>query len=98
MCGQPRQLLGFALTQTDRYLKPRHVRRPRRGESVTRVVPFGTVANVLRARRESDPGAPAVRCGGGWLTNAELDQASDRVAGGLRGLGVGKGDRVAFIL
>jgi crotonobetaine/carnitine-CoA ligase len=56
------------------------------------------VADVLRARAASDPDAPAVRCGGGWLTNAELDAVSDRVAGGLRGLGVAKGDRVAFIL
>jgi crotonobetaine/carnitine-CoA ligase len=65
---------------------------------VTRVVPSGTVANVLRARRESNPDAAAVRCGGGWLSNAQLDAVSDRIAGGLRGLGVSKGDRVAFIL
>jgi crotonobetaine/carnitine-CoA ligase len=56
------------------------------------------VADVLRSRAAADPDGAAARCGGDWLTNAELDAASDLVAGGLRELGVGKGDRVAFIL
>jgi crotonobetaine/carnitine-CoA ligase len=56
------------------------------------------VADILRSRCESDPNAEFIRCGGAWLTNAELDAAAGHVAGGLRELGVAKGDRVAFIL
>jgi carnitine-CoA ligase len=52
----------------------------------------------LRAEAAADPDRPFVRCGGGWVTLAELDDRSEAVAAGLQGLGVGVGDRVAVIL
>jgi carnitine-CoA ligase len=55
-----------------------------------------TVAELLRARARDAPEEPFVKCGGGWLSRAELDAVSDRVAAGLRALGVQKGDRVAI--
>jgi fatty-acyl-CoA synthase len=50
----------------------------------------------LRARR--DPEREAVVCGERRVTYAELDAAARRVAGALRGAGIGAGDRVAVAL
>lgn len=52
----------------------------------------------LRAEAAADPDREFVQCGSPWLTLGELDRLSDRVAAGLQGLGVGKGDRVAVNL
>jgi crotonobetaine/carnitine-CoA ligase len=51
----------------------------------------------LRAEAAADPARPFVRCGGDWVSLGELDRRSEAVAGGLQGLGVGVGDRVAVI-
>jgi crotonobetaine/carnitine-CoA ligase len=52
----------------------------------------------LREEAAADPDRRFVQCGGDWVTLAELDERSDRVAAGLQGLGVHVGDRVAVIL
>jgi crotonobetaine/carnitine-CoA ligase len=57
-----------------------------------------TVDGVFRERLAAAPDAEFVRCGGGWITFAELDERSDRLATGLARLGVGRGDMVATIL
>ena len=52
---------------------------------------------VFRASVESDPGHEAIaEIGGGRLTYGELWERAARVAGGLRALGVERGDRVAI--
>jgi len=57
-----------------------------------------TVDGVFRERLAADPDAPFVACGGDWLSLAELDERSDRLATGLAGLGVRRGDHIASIL
>jgi carnitine-CoA ligase len=57
-----------------------------------------TVDAVFRERLAADPGAEFVKCGSGWLTFAELDDRSDRLAAGLASLGAGQGAMVATIL
>lgn len=57
----------------------------------------GGVATFLRARAEVEPDRPFVRCGGPWISAAELHEAAGKVAAGLASLGVGPGDRVASI-
>ncbi len=57
-----------------------------------------TVVGALRRRMAATPDAPFVRCGGQFLTPADVDGRSDRVAAGLAGLGVQPGDRVAVLL
>jgi crotonobetaine/carnitine-CoA ligase len=57
-----------------------------------------TVTGALRRRVEERPDQPYVKCGGSWITYGELDERSDRVAGGLTALGVQAGDRVAVLL
>ena len=57
-----------------------------------------TVDGVFRERLAAAPDAPFVKCGGDWLTLAELDDRSDRLAAGLAALGVGRGTMVATIL
>ena len=54
-----------------------------------------TLPDLLRRRAAERPDAPAVTAGGRTLTFAELDRESDRVAGGLAALGVGRGDVVS---
>ncbi len=56
-----------------------------------------TVAAALRIRVAEDPDTPFLKCGGEWLTAAQLDQFSDRIAAGLTGLGIERGDRVAML-
>jgi crotonobetaine/carnitine-CoA ligase len=55
------------------------------------------VSAILRARAARCPDEPLVKCGGDWLTVADVDRIADRTAGGLAALGLGKGDRVAVI-
>jgi crotonobetaine/carnitine-CoA ligase len=52
----------------------------------------------LRSEAASDPDRDFVQCGSPWMSLAELDERSDRVAASLQLLGVGKGDRVAVNL
>jgi crotonobetaine/carnitine-CoA ligase len=57
-----------------------------------------TVDGVFRERLAAAPDAPFVKCGGDWLTLAELDDRSDRLAAGLAALGAGRGTMIATIL
>ena len=57
-----------------------------------------TVIGALRRRVAAAPDEPFVRCGGEFLTLADVDRRSDRVAAGLAELGVQAGDRVAVLL
>jgi acyl-CoA synthetase (AMP-forming)/AMP-acid ligase II len=57
----------------------------------------GSVVELLRASVESDPGQEAIiELDGPRLTYRQLWDGAARVAGGLRGLGVERGDRVAI--
>jgi len=57
-----------------------------------------TVAGTLAGHAERQPDTPFLKVGEGpWMTYGELDAASDRVAAGLRRLGVTTGDRVALV-
>jgi carnitine-CoA ligase len=57
-----------------------------------------TISEALRRRAAQEPNAPFLKVGTGpWLSCRDLDEASDRVAGGLASLGVVKGDRVALV-
>ncbi|MDQ7911264.1 AMP-binding protein [Phytohabitans sp. ZYX-F-186] len=57
-----------------------------------------TVAGTLAGYAERLPDTPFLKIGEGpWVTYGELEAATDRVAAGLRGLGVGAGDRVAVV-
>lgn len=55
-----------------------------------------SIAEVVRRAARSGPDARAVAGQGRAATFAELDRRSNRVASGLRALGVGRGDRVAY--
>ncbi|MGH1561617.1 AMP-binding protein [Mumia sp. DW29H23] len=57
-----------------------------------------TIAAAFQRRLDHEPDAPFVRCGGDWITPAQLDERADRLATGLASLGVGAGDKVATIL
>ncbi len=57
-----------------------------------------TISAAFGRRLAREPDADFVRCGGDWITFAELDERTDRLASGLAGLGVGPGDKVATIL
>lgn len=52
----------------------------------------------LRAEAALDPDRRFVQCASDWVSLAELDRRSDRVAARLQAMGVGKGDRVAVNL
>lgn len=54
-----------------------------------------TLTDVLRRHVATRPDAPAVVAGNRALTFRDLDRESDRVAAGLAGLGVGRGDVVS---
>ncbi len=56
-----------------------------------------TLADLLRRSARRVPGKPAIACGDTRWTFAEFDGICDRVAAGLGGLGIGKGDRVAVL-
>lgn len=51
---------------------------------------------LARALRAAHGGAPFLICAERRWTYAEVDEASDRLAGGLRALGIERGDRVAI--
>jgi long-chain acyl-CoA synthetase len=55
------------------------------------------VADMVRVHGATTPDAPAYLLGDRTVTFAELDERSNRVAQGLRALGVGPGDRVAIL-
>ncbi|HMC38164.1 MAG TPA: fatty acid--CoA ligase [Acidimicrobiales bacterium] len=55
------------------------------------------IAGCLRHWAAHRPGHPALRWDGGQMTYAELDERSNRAARGLADLGVGRGDRVAYL-
>ena len=59
-----------------------------------------TVTKVFEERAQRAPDSPFFHCGAPadpWVTPGELDVRSGRLAGGLAGLGVGRGDRVALL-
>lgn len=56
------------------------------------------LAGPLRYWAQRDPDRMAIAMGGRELTWAELDDRTSRLAQGLRGLGVGIGDRVAALV
>lgn len=56
------------------------------------------VGELLREKAKADPDRKFVQCGSPWLTLADLDRQSDRLAAGLQSLGLKKGDRLAVLL
>jgi acyl-CoA synthetase (AMP-forming)/AMP-acid ligase II len=56
-----------------------------------------SVAAIIRTRAAADPAAIAITGDGRELTFGELDERSSRLANALAGLGVGRGDRVAYL-
>jgi acyl-CoA synthetase (AMP-forming)/AMP-acid ligase II len=58
---------------------------------------YESVAAVIRARAAADPAAIAITGDGRQLTFGELDERSSRLASALAGLGVRRGDRVAYL-
>ena len=56
------------------------------------------LANFVRYNARMRPDAIAVRAGGEALTYRQLDRRAAGCAAALRGLGVGPGDRVLFVL
>lgn len=60
--------------------------------------PFLPVQDRLERLALVDPLAPAVEGGGELLTRSELESRSNRIAHALKGMGVGRGDRVLLLL
>lgn len=58
----------------------------------------GNLLDLVEASAREDPDAPALQFFGRTTSYRELVDQIDRVAAGLRRLGVGKGDRVAIVL
>ena len=56
-----------------------------------------SVAAILRSQARQRPSSMAIRGEGRSITYGELDARSSQLANALRGLGVGRGDRVAYI-
>ncbi len=56
-----------------------------------------TLADILRRSARRTPGKTAVICGSTTWSYAEFERISERVAAGLAGRGIGKGDRVAIL-
>jgi long-chain acyl-CoA synthetase len=59
--------------------------------------PFTSIADVVRRQAQRDPSAWAITGDGRPLTFGELHTRSSRLANALAGLGVGAGDRVAYL-
>jgi carnitine-CoA ligase len=55
------------------------------------------IGDRLAQWAEAEPERRFVRCGGPWLTFAEVHERSDRLAAGLAGFGVDRDERVALI-
>ncbi|WP_095012657.1 fatty acid--CoA ligase [Tsuneonella mangrovi] len=66
-------------------------------ETVDPAVNAHTLGDVVRAHAEATPDAVAFTFGDEELTFAELDEGSNRTANGLASLGIGKGDRIAYL-
>jgi acyl-CoA synthetase (AMP-forming)/AMP-acid ligase II len=56
-----------------------------------------TPAALFAMRVREQGGEPFLKCGGDWVTWAEVGATSDRVAAGLAARGIVKGDRVAYL-
>jgi fatty-acyl-CoA synthase len=56
-----------------------------------------TLGDLLRRSSKREPGKTAVVCGAVTWTFADLDGICNRLGRGLRGFGIGKGDRVAVL-
>ncbi len=56
------------------------------------------VSHRLRHWAEKKPDGRFIKCDSPWLTFADLETRTDRIAAGFQELGVAKGDRVAVIL
>lgn len=56
-----------------------------------------TIPEVLRAHARTIPGATAFTFGDETISFAALDQGANRAANGLAALGIGKGDRIAYL-
>jgi fatty-acyl-CoA synthase len=56
-----------------------------------------SLGDLLRRAAQRQPNKPAVICGSVTWTFSELDAICNRLARGLLGLGLGKGDRVAVL-
>ncbi|MCI4317694.1 MAG: AMP-binding protein, partial [Thermoplasmata archaeon] len=59
---------------------------------------YHDLAQLVRAKSTKNGDRVALRFPGSSVTYAELDSRTDRVAAGLNGLGVVKGDRIAALL
>ena len=56
-----------------------------------------TIADMIRSRAADGPDRPAITYEGSTITYGELDRRANRVANGLLEVGIGPGDRVAFL-
>ena len=56
-----------------------------------------SAGQLLRRRAHEVGDRPFVRCGGPWVSYAEMDEASSRVAGAMAEMGVQHGDRVIVL-
>ncbi|MEM9634624.1 MAG: amino acid adenylation domain-containing protein [Pseudomonadota bacterium] len=59
---------------------------------------FGTISAAIRHHLRNQPEAVAVDCAGKFLTYAELDKASNRLASVMKSHGVKRGDAVCLYL
>ena len=65
---------------------------------MTRTSPETTVLDALAGRLAEDPDGRYLDFDGVALSAREVDRAANRIAHGLAGLGVGRGDRVATLI
>jgi crotonobetaine/carnitine-CoA ligase len=65
---------------------------------MTRTSPETTVLDALAGRLDEDPDGRYLDFDGVALSAREVDRAANRIAHGLAGLGVGRGDRVATLI
>src|SRR5277367_4506360 len=56
-----------------------------------------SIGDLLRRSAQRDPNKPALSCGSVSWTFAEMDTVCNRLARGLLGLGVRKGDSLAVL-
>ena len=54
--------------------------------------------HLLKRALETAPDRPLLECNGTWMTAAELERRTSRLASGLAALGLEEGDRVALLL